>query len=389
MSINRKKNSKVILCMFLIFGIIIVGFVGCKSNNGSASNLASNVSAIITSDSSIVSETSTSINFTDSIYYQKINNLGKVFNDVDYNAVQSQILLKATGNTYYVSAQNNITFSYQNGKYTAKLPQEYLADFSAHWYGGYPNEIYVSPTKTAFVCEINNCLVIVYSNDMGKTWKQSKPIPPSQTQIKSIPCENVSYVAPTSVHELGNCVYFVNNNLGFLLVMGGDYRESQYGKLIFKTTDGGNTWNIVDPHLSTDNMGYWIDPNFNNPNAPQIIEVSKSMMNNIMFMNQNIGFLGGYHYSDNSQSICLYKTKDGGLTCVPVDLQIPNKYRGKYTYVMQPYINNGKWYLPVYLSTSSGTQSDSLIYYTSTDNGNTWTYESSMDKFASDFIKLN
>lgn len=143
-------------------------------------------------------------------------------------------------------------------------------------------------------------------------------------------------------------ITFVDENTGWYV--------NGYGK-IFHTIDGGKTWKAQ-------------------------LEQKGSFFRTIAFIDQNIGFVGtvGTDYFPNvSDTIPLYKTKDGGKTWNPVN------YKGPYVkglcaidIVKERYINHGKidYKYHVFAVGRVGSPANVLISH---DSGETWTSQSMND----------
>jgi hypothetical protein len=369
MKTYNKKKYMIKLCCILTFTIIIGMLNGCKTSL----NTSSKISA---SDSGNISNQTSSRDLSKTGGYIKS----------DLFLIQSAILKKATGNTFTVS-NNQLFFSYDNGKYKAEFPAQLTSEIFYKDIQDFQYGFYISPSKTAVACLENNALVIYYSNNMGKTWNHSSPILPSD-----IPFRNSPGAGTLKDFSLVGCVCidFPTNNCGYLLISGTSLHTQQRDRVIFKTTDGGKTWRFVDPHLSINNeTGFWVDSTYDPYSSTQFIVTSGYNSFTMKFLNENLGFFGGYvSTSDYGYDIPFYHTTDGGLTATEIKLSVPEKYH-KYAYgnhVLQPYFINNKGYLPVYLCTNYNVPY-TVIYYTSTDNGVTWTYDSSMDKLATDILK--
>lgn len=140
-------------------------------------------------------------------------------------------------------------------------------------------------------------------------------------------------------------ICFINKNEGWYV--------NGYGK-IFKTTDGGQTWQ-------------------------KLLEQKGSFFRTIAFIDNKTGFAGtvGTDYFPNvTDTIPLYKTTDGGQTWKPVD------YKGPYVkglcaidIVKEQYINHGKidYKYHIYAVGRVGSPANIMISH---DGGETWTSKS-------------
>ena len=399
-----RKRVAIIFSILLAFVVIVGSFAGCRGNNVKSDSIGvSSKSSNITSsaNASKISNQTNSLNAsglisskTSSITSSNATNMNvSESGDNSYpslpNAVRSAILLQSTGNTYYLKINpstnicTSVTLSYENGKYSSVFTDKYTAGLLNNQVNS-PGSFYVSPTKTATVINKNNTLVIVYSNDMGKTWNESEPILPSD-----IPFRN-GY-KPGTLDKKGGIdavdsvsIDFITNNCGYLLISGGTISNCQADRVVFKTTNGGKTWMFVKPPLKIGlSGGGWIDPNesSSNPKPPFYIVTLSFNMYNIKFINKNIGFLSGFPTPD--YILPFFRTTDGGITCTQIHLPNIPKASG-FEMLLAPYFMNGKGYLPVYEEIPG---KEMVYFYTSTDVGLTWMYDSSMDKPAEDFAK--
>lgn len=133
--------------------------------------------------------------------------------------------------------------------------------------------------------------------------------------------DNWSYISSANHYTYCSGFYFVNENIGYSI---GGGTNSISGD-VFKTTDGGNTWNqlniYVDEGLSSvffidENVGF-ISGGFNQKKVMKTIDggnnwtqVSNQVFGHIQFTNDLIGYgnrIGNYYGA-------MYKTTDGGDT---------------------------------------------------------------------------
>jgi hypothetical protein len=350
---TRSKNITKVILISVVCLIFLL--CACKREGKVASEANSNASSIPVSNN-LSSQNSTEI----------LN-----------NDIEKVLILKSTGNTYNYT-DNTLTFTYKNGKYTSEFPTDwtkkiFLQDFQHNYY--------VSANKTAVVCAENNSLVIVYSNDMGKTWNQSKPILATDIQFRAA-------LFPgrlKSIDSVG-CFYinFASDTCGYLFIGSETAMSHQPDKVLFKTIDGGKTWNFVDPGLKVDSIGSW-EYDIHNP-PPYIITFSfNEIINKISFINNSIGFLCGSSGAGGYVA-WIGRTADGGMTYTTYQLQLPptNQY-GSAT-MFAPYLISGKLYLPIRID--GDYVPSKIIYFTSSDEGKSWSYDQLMDTLASVFIEI-
>ncbi|MCU0444883.1 MAG: T9SS type A sorting domain-containing protein [Microscillaceae bacterium] len=145
---------------------------------------------------------------------------------------------------------------------------------------------------------------IYKTNDAGITWTQKKTNIPSSA-------------IPTSC-------YFVNQSIGFLTTSGGGLNTNG---LITKTTDGGETWNVVytspyrlwDIQFVNENIGWAVGGGFfgiilkttdggNTWFTQPVTAATPNGLNSVYFVNENIGWIA------DSYNGRIHKTIDGGNT---------------------------------------------------------------------------
>ena len=150
-------------------------------------------------------------------------------------------------------------------------------------------------------------------------------------------------------------IQFVNSNIGFILEFNDVATGIAFGD-IKRTTDGGNTWQVVFK-------------GFGNAGEEVFRRESK-----IKFFNENFGFLTMPEITGN-ESI-LYVTRDGGTTFARMNVQQTEEESQIYDYYELPEQEEDG---TLTLEVGQGSDGDyeggnSKIYY-STDEGNTWEYK--------------
>ena len=147
------------------------------------------------------------------------------------------------------------------GQFTSWGVEEYGKFTPLSKYGGWANSIWFATEKNGFVVTDTD---VFQTTDGGVSWTNRDIFNPGQ--------------------GFGD-VQFVNETIGFILIdwAGGD------GGVIFKTVDGGTTWNKISFPVT------YLNP----PNANRI--------NSMHFLNEDIGFICG-QYGE------VYGTSDGGNT---------------------------------------------------------------------------
>lgn len=194
----------------------------------------------------------------------------------------------------------------------------------------------ITPEKTAFVYggteEIP--LMITYSNDMGATWNTSeisKTMNSTRVKFSSFPTVKVGYVIATGWRTM-----------------------SQEGQVIYKTTDGGDTWKEV---------GY----------GP-----SSWLLQAGGFVDENLGFMS-YRKIQGAETN-FYRTEDGGKTFEPVILPVHKEEWMGIT--LEPFIQPEIPYLEndqLFLLVGQGGEGDFkggtvMAKYKSNDKGKTWSF---------------
>lgn len=194
----------------------------------------------------------------------------------------------------------------------------------------------ISPEKTAFIHggAMENPLTITYSEDMGNTWNSkevSGTLYGTRLKFLSFPTANLGYVVAT-----------------------GERTMSQEAQVIYRTSDGGITWEEV---------GY---------------EPSTWLLQAAGFIDQDIGFMS-YPKVEGAETN-FYRTEDGGRTFEPIILPVLEEEWMGHTFEPfiqpeTPYIENGELFLLV----GQGPQGDFkggrlMAKLKSIDGGKTWTF---------------
>lgn len=194
----------------------------------------------------------------------------------------------------------------------------------------------ISKEKTVFFYKKEDEIYLIYSDDMGKTWNETKL--PNNASIENI--------------------QFLNSKVGFMLQFTDFAMSSATGK-ICKTTDGGKSWQVIS-HGIKDSQSY-----------------SFKKGSQIKFFNENLGFL---IIPRNEYSCNLYITKDGGLNFeeVKVDFKdLNNKLEETnleeiYDYYNLPTIDKGTLYVEINQGEDGDYNGGDSVTYYSNDNGTSW-----------------
>ena len=261
---------------------------------------------------------------------EKYQSSGEKERDEYKNEYESELPYENKQYTYKI--ENKICYvSYDKGTTWKKVPVPLEALVSVGdgrlYYNKLQERSYIiTPKKTAFVYggtrEIP--LTITYSEDMGITWKTtkiSKNIVSIRMKFCSFPNEKVGYVIAT-----------------------GDRTMSQESQIIYKTTNGGESWKEVGYGPST-----WL-------------------LQSGGFVDENIGFMS-YPKVEGAETN-FYRTEDGGKTFEPIKLPVT-----PFIQPETPYLENGQLFLLV----GQGQQGDFkggtiMAKYKSEDMGKTWSF---------------
>ncbi|WFA09044.1 hypothetical protein [Tissierella sp. Yu-01] len=199
----------------------------------------------------------------------------------------------------------------------------------------------ITPEKTVFVYggTRKSNLLITYSDDMGVNWNTAKVnenISSNRIKFCSFPTEQVGYIIATS-----------------------DRTMSQEAQMIFKTTDGGETWSEMGNGPSTWLLSYG------------------------GFVDENTGFMS-YPKIEGAETN-FYRTIDGGKSFEPIILPVhQEEWLGltlePFIQPETPYMENGDLYLLI----NQGPQGDFKggtikAKYKSNDMGETWIFDELVD----------
>ncbi|WP_318503136.1 hypothetical protein [Bacillus sp. T3] len=239
----------------------------------------------------------------------------------------------------YEIRDNKLRVTYDKGKRwrVVPVPSEYLL-FDGYNTSELVDDSYViTPDITAFV--LNKGLSVLISKDKGESWNEvlvSDQLPALRLQI------------------LG----FTSAQDGYLIVTG-DKTMSWEANFIFKTNDGGQSWNNVGSVDGTSNL-----------------------VTDGGFINNQLGFVsfGVYNYEGQPPSPNLYRTPDGGVNWERVEVPIPAEYQGFFKVAEIPTFNGSEGTLLV----NQGQDGDYLggkvlAKFTSQDQGKTWSFSGLVD----------
>jgi photosystem II stability/assembly factor-like uncharacterized protein len=195
----------------------------------------------------------------------------------------------------------------------------------------------ITPKITAFA--LNQGTWVLVSRDKGKSWSRTLV----SDKLPSI-----------RMLKLG----FTSDLNGYLIVTG-DKTMSWEANFIFKTNDGGQSWNNVGS----------VDGVFN-------------LVTDGGFINDQLGFIsfGELRYEGKPPVPNLYRTTDGGANWERVEVPIPEEYQGYFTIAEIPTFHGTEGILLV----NQGPQGDYLggkvlAKFTSKDQGKTWSFTGLVD----------
>ena len=285
--------------------------------------------------------------------------INNAFNDQINSYIVNNSKINNTGNSYKLSSDGTLTFTYDKGKYSSKLPVKLNPERSGLCVSSYK-------TAVAYIADDNKSVKIIYSDDMGKTWKNSDPILPSLDYYSFTGKDFTSFGSFDEIF-----IDFPTSKCGYIFIGVGIVMGAQNTRDMFKTTDGGKTWHYIQM-----DSGY----------------IRGQFLSNMKFITENTGYLSGIVYDSYGSAMELDRTTDGGLSFTRNELMLPSKFLDNFWSAspVSLYFNGNKGYIPVVVTTvytpngsSIPKSSYEIIFYTSDDNGKTWTYEPSMDISAS------
>lgn len=242
--------------------------------------------------------------------------------------------------------------TYDNGKHWRTVPV-LIEDLFKGEFNGSKQELIegsyrITPEMTSFVVveekvasqiEEGTYLTVLYSDDKGKTWNRStfpSPIPVVRLRLLGFTSEQNGY-----------------------LILTGDRTMSFEANTSFKTSDGGKTW------VNTGS-----------------VQGTNRLLTSGGFINDTIGFMsfGSITMNDQPERPSLYRTTDGGVNWVEVEVPIPAEYKGIFTLAEVPAFDGSQGVLLV----NQGPNGDYLggkvlARFTSVDYGATWYFANLVD----------
>lgn len=243
---------------------------------------------------------------------------------------------------YTYKIENGICYvSYDKGNTWKEVPVPLetlvaVGDGRAYYNKLQEKSYVITSEKTAFAYggTRESPLRMTYSEDMGITWKTSEistNLYSTRVKFCSFPTVTVGYVIAT-----------------------GDRTMSQESQTIYKTTNGGESWEVVGYGPST-----WL-------------------LQSGGFVDENLGFMS-YPKIEGAETN-FYRTEDGGKTFEPVILPVhKEEWMGStfepFIQPETPYIEDGQ----LFLLMGQGGQGDFkggtvMAKYKSMDRGKTWSF---------------
>jgi len=258
-------------------------------------------------------------------------------NDKKSSEPTTGLIINSKGGGSYTIIQNKCSVSYDNGVTWIEVPAalESLLDSSDEdssrntlQDGSYV----ILPKITAFVFggTEKTKLSCIYSHDAGASWSTS--------------------VINNQIHNARvRFCRFVSNTLGYVVVSF-DKNEDGEKQSIFKTTDGGVTWNKTGAGPSS------------------------SDLTDCCFLSNGRGFLC-YDYV-NGKRTNFYYTDDEGRSFAALTLPANKNLDGVFNHPQAPYWEDNKLYLKISQDESSDYLGGKVkALYSSTDIGRTWHFE--------------
>jgi len=276
---------------------------------------------------------------------------GTIYSDFHSSTGPAAVLYNS-GAVYNLDSDGILTFTYQDhaqAVFPEKIP---TASSSAPYF---TPSIYVSQNRAAVAyVDKDRQLRLAYSDDNGKTWTDAQSFTPDEA-----PGITGSAVKLSGFY--GAYLGFTSKNDGWLLL----YTDMALGTqkhALYTTSDGGKTWIFIHSNID---------------------DIYSRCLTGANFFNKNVGFMC---FRTDNYSITVFRTADGGKTwsMLPLDMYLafsgdaPAEYTSgiQPSYPQSPYFTGGKGYLPVELY---ATNDDTVIYFTTTNGGKTWAYDSAMD----------
>ncbi|QJD84231.1 WD40/YVTN/BNR-like repeat-containing protein [Cohnella herbarum] len=243
------------------------------------------------------------------------------------------------GNSYSVDQEGHLSISYRNGSVTAKAPVK--LDTTGKVIGMSKDEtgLYLSEDKTAIVYGFadgaSKPLHVLITNNEGEKWNEYEiqGAKGFETKFIGFTTDKEGWIVSGASHGVGSALNY-----------------------LYQTSDGGKTWAEIG--------------NANDVYAEQLTAAG--------FSTKEIGFLGFRFYEDYGPVI--YWTKDQGKSWERLSVTLPEKFDEFRMNPLSPTFNGKDGLFPIAVRDQELNDIGTL-YLTSKDNGLTWVYDASLDKF--------
>ena len=232
--------------------------------------------------------------------FENIDTTESTFEETDEKTTESETNAE-TEPTWEGTIACNGVFRNSKVKYAINQDKELIL-YIEDW-----DETFVVPNDDMFfVGETLSASSFVVGEDRGALIFGDFSRPPKPIKViqftkgnPQVTIENLTY----QTNELYSFKYcnFIDEYIGYLFLFSGSDNELS---TLLKTTDGGKTW-IEQP----------VETSLSIHRKEDIICAK--------MLNENVGLIAGFHYSDENFSRRTYITADGGLTWSGVDIQYP------------------------------------------------------------------
>lgn len=259
---------------------------------------------------------------------------------------EAGVLVRDENNRYTIENEK-LKVTYDNGKNWQNVPIKGDALFAGDYSGSkdtlIPGSFVITPAKTAFIIvkkvQHTEQVNIVFSNDKGKTWKQSI-VPGTNPGVR--------------FRKIG----FTSQKNGYLIITC-DRTMSFEAHSVFKTADGGKTWKEA-----------------------ATVHGVNSLVTDAGFINDQLGFIsfGSKNEMDKQSQPFLFRTDDGGKTWSEVVVPIPPEYQGIFTVAEIPVFDGSQGTLLVNQGPTGDFQGGKVLArFISIDKGVTWHFANLAD----------
>jgi hypothetical protein len=245
-------------------------------------------------------------------------------------------------NNRYRIENDTLSVTYDNGHSWTEVParvgQLFEGDYNASQSELLEDSYIITPERTAFIVGGLQNIKVLQSTDQGETWDEAQVPSPFQAIRMRI-------------------IDFVSKEVGFLILTG-DRTMSWEANRIFKTEDGGETWQELG---SVD---------------------TERQLTSAGFIDEDLGFMsfGSITINDNPPVPDLYRTTDGGETWSQVEVPIPAEYEGIFTIAEVPTFDGSQGTLLVNQGPEGDYQGGNVMArFVSVDEGETWSFANLVD----------